>query len=54
MTNLEIYEIGLGALCEKLGPAGPNRFRQYCAQGNVEKAASRRSGTAAASERHPP
>lgn len=54
MTELEIYEIGLDVLCEKLGPAGMNRFHRYCAQLNVEKDATRRTETAAGYEPQPP
>lgn len=54
MTDFEIYEIGLGALGEKLGPAGMNRFHRYCAQLNVERGGTRRTETAAGYEPQPP
>lgn len=54
MTDFEIYEIGLGALCDKLGPAGMNRFHRYCAQLNVERGGTRRTETAAGYEPQPP
>ena len=54
MTDFEIYEIGLGVLCDKLGPAGMNRFHRYCAQLNVERGGTRRTETAAGYEPQPP
>ena len=54
MTDFEIYEIGLGVLGEKLGPAGMNRFHRYCAQLNVERGGTRRTETAAGYEPQPP
>ena len=54
MTDFEIYEIGIGVLCEKLGPAGMNRFHRYCAQLNVERGGTRRTETAAGYEPQPP
>ena len=54
MTDFEIYEIGLGVLGEKLGPAGMNRFHRYCEQRNVETGSTRRTETAAGYEPQPP
>lgn len=54
MTDFEIYEIGLGVLCDKLGPAGMNRFHRYCEQRNVETGSIRRTETAAGYEPQPP
>ncbi len=54
MTDFEIYEIGIGVLCDKLGPAGMNRFHRYCAQLNVERGGTRRTETAAGYEPQPP
>ena len=54
MTDFEIYEIGLGVLCDKLGPAGMNRFHRYCEQRNVDRGGTRRTETAAGYEPQPP